>query len=119
MKFISHEDNVGNEHVLKGIKSLHGKIFQTDISDLSKIMNDKKRLFVCAATDNEKVSGYKVGYERKEKQYYSWIGGIHHDYRRKGIGSHLMRIQHEWCQCHGYETIQTNVLNKIRYRGII
>ena len=31
----------------------------------------------------------------------SWRGGVSSDYRRRGIASRLMRMQHSWCQQDG------------------
>lgn len=63
---------------------------------------------------NEQVVGCKLGYERKPGQYYSWLGGVHADYRGRGIAAELMRRQHEWCRQNQYHTIRTQTYNQWR-----
>ena len=66
------------------------------------------------AVVNGQVVGCKLGYEREPGQYYSWLGGVHADYRGQGIASELMRQQHEWCRQHQYHTIRTQTYNQWR-----
>lgn len=51
--------------------------------------------------------GFKLGYERGESTFYSWLGGIHPSIRRQGVGRWLMRLQHEWAREHGYAYVET------------
>ena len=53
------------------------------------------------------VVGCKVGYERKPGHYYSWLGGVHSEFRGRGIARSLMQQQHAWCQHQGYHRIRT------------
>ncbi|MBN8825577.1 MULTISPECIES: GNAT family N-acetyltransferase [unclassified Spirosoma] len=61
-----------------------------------------------------RVVGCKLGYERKKGHYYSWLGGVHLDFRGHGIASELMRRQHEWCRTQKYHTIRTQTYNQWR-----
>ncbi|WP_188558847.1 GNAT family N-acetyltransferase [Hymenobacter glacieicola] len=56
----------------------------------------------------------KLGYERKPGHYYSWLGGVHPDFRRRGLAQELMRQQHAWGQQQGYRSIRTQTLNRWR-----
>jgi GNAT superfamily N-acetyltransferase len=58
--------------------------------------------------------GCKLGYERKPGQYYSWLGGVHPDFRGQGIARELMLRQHGWCPQHGYRRIRTQTYNHWR-----
>ncbi|RSK48428.1 GNAT family N-acetyltransferase [Hymenobacter rigui] len=58
--------------------------------------------------------GCKLGYERQPGQYYSWLGGVHPDYRGQGVAAELMRRQHAWCQEQGYRRIRTHTYNRWR-----
>lgn len=69
---------------------------------------------VVAALDESQVVGYKIGYEQNSGQFHSWLGGVHPEYRKQGIASEMMRLQHEWCKGHGYNTIRTHTRNKWR-----
>lgn len=66
-----------------------------------------------AYEDNQLV-GCKLGYERKPGHYYSWLGGVHPDFRGKGIAAELMRRQHAWCGAQGYHHIRTHTYNRWR-----
>ena len=51
--------------------------------------------------------GYKLGYAMTQTRYYSWLGGVHPDYRQQGLASALMRKQHQWGAEAGYTMIET------------
>lgn len=71
-------------------------------------------LQVFLASENGRVVGCKLGYERKPGQFYSWLGGVHPDCRGQGVASELMRQQHDWCRQCGYHTIRTQTYNQWR-----
>ncbi|SOD79783.1 GNAT family N-acetyltransferase [Spirosoma fluviale] len=68
---------------------------------------------ILALADGQ-VIGCKLGYERKPGHNYSWLGGVHPDFRSHGIATELMRWQHGWCQQQGYQTIRTQTYNQWR-----
>ncbi len=71
------------------------------------ILGKQKRwLLLCAIGDGRMV-GFKLGYELSDTDFYSWLGGVHPDYRRHGIATLLLATQHRWCQEHGYSAIVT------------
>ena len=51
--------------------------------------------------------GFKLGYERGEGVFYSWLGGIHPSIRRQGVGRRLMQLQHDWARERGYRFVET------------
>ncbi len=69
------------------------------------------------AIADDQVVGCKLGYERKPGHYYSWLGGVHPDFRSHGIASELMRRQHAWCSQQKYQTIRTQTYNQ--WRGML
>ena len=66
------------------------------------------------AVVNEQVVGCKLGYERKPRQFYSWLGAVHPEFRGQGIASELMRRQHDWCRRQNHQTIRTQTYNQWR-----
>lgn len=70
-------------------------------------------LFVALASDGE-VIGFKLGYERKYQNYYSWMGGVDPEHRAQGVGKALMKAQHAWAESQGYHAIRTQSKNKWR-----
>ncbi|WP_022824024.1 GNAT family N-acetyltransferase [Hymenobacter norwichensis] len=71
-------------------------------------------LQIWLALAGEQVVGCKVGYERKPGHYYSWLGGVHDDFRARGIAQRLMQQQHAWCRQQGYHCIRTQTYNRWR-----
>jgi GNAT superfamily N-acetyltransferase len=69
------------------------------------------KLYVWLAKEGDTTVGFKIGYELKSGKYYSWLGGVHPDYRGNGIAGRLMEIQHDWCKANGYKTVQTKTKN--------
>lgn len=61
-----------------------------------------------------RLVGCKLGYEQKPGQYYSWLGGVHPDFRGRGIAAELMRLQHAWCTAQGYRRVRTHTYNRWR-----
>ena len=53
--------------------------------------------------------GFKAGYAVTENRYYSWLGGVHPDFLRKGIASLLMQEQHDWLRQSAYDVVETHV----------
>lgn len=64
--------------------------------------------------DGDRLVGFKMGYQIKSKEFYSWLGGVRPDYRNRGIASELMKMQHNWCKDNGYESIRTETMNRFR-----
>ena len=43
----------------------------------------------------EELIGFKLGYEREPRLFYSWLGAVHADFRARGVASRLMKRQHD------------------------
>lgn len=97
--------------ILKEIEDLYREIFRSE-ADISREIETKTGLSTFVAKEDEKIVGFKLGYERKEKHFYSWLGGVDKTYRGRGIASELMKRQHDWCRRNGYWTIRTHTKNK-------
>lgn len=62
---------------------------------------------VACAAEAGRLIGFKAGYAMGRGRYYSWLGGVHPDFRRRGIAAELMRRQHAWLRERGFETVET------------
>jgi len=105
---------IPDEQVCSGVIQLQEKIFQSKAQNMFAELKHKDGILILVAMDESAIVGYKIGYQRKPRHYYSWLGGVDPAYRKHGIGSTLMRLQHEWCQQHDYQTIRTHSKNKWR-----
>ncbi|WHT47839.1 GNAT family N-acetyltransferase [Sporosarcina thermotolerans] len=113
MPQIHHYWGMPDKHVLHGILQLHNEVFDNADELLEKAVKRQKILFV-AATKENRLIGYKIGYELSADRYYSWYGAVQEDYRGQGIGSMLMDFQHRIVKEAGYKEIETKTRNMWR-----
>lgn len=69
-------------------------------------------LTVFSAYDGQDLVGFKVGYATAYNRYYSWLGGVHPDYRRRGIARCLMERQHDWLSPSRFAKLETLVASQ-------
>lgn len=81
-----------------------------DIGSLRHRLEGKSSLILVIKWQGE-IIAYKVGYEISPGVFYSWIGGVVPEFRRKGIATLLRRKQEEWATEHGYAFIAVKSMN--------
>lgn len=59
------------------------------------------------AESNSEWVAFKLGYRRGQTNFYSWLGGVDPDHRRRGLAAELTRRQHEEAAANGYAHIET------------
>jgi GNAT superfamily N-acetyltransferase len=79
----------------------------------SKFDQHKDYLLLIANVDGKSV-GFKLGYPIDENKYYSWLGTVVPESRRKGVAQALLQAQHKWCKKEGYKIIQTKSQNRFK-----
>lgn len=104
---------IPEKDILEGILDVHSVIFSTTDDFIEKMQN-KDLFLLSVAYEGTKVIGYKIGYELTNEKFYSWLGGVHPDYRHLGVASKLMNMQHCHLRKKGYKVVQTKTLNKWR-----
>lgn len=109
----NHYQETPETDVLNGIMELHKHVFEGAELKLEEL-TEKKNLLIFVAIDSNRVVGFKMGYEFNDHTFYSWLGGVHSDYRGKGIASELMHRQHEKVKSLGYPKVRTISRNKRR-----
>lgn len=67
-------------------------------------------LILIAEIDNQ-AAGFKVGYER-DGYWYSWLGGVLPDFRRKGVALALAEAQEAWAKKAGYPHVTFKTRNR-------
>lgn len=99
----------------KSLCALHEEIFAVRSMEpvLAELVR-RPRFLILLALDDDRVIGYKIGYEERRDRFYSWVGGVYPAYRKHGVGSDLMRMQHDWCRARGYRSVRTLTKNKWR-----
>ncbi|HET7578784.1 MAG TPA: GNAT family N-acetyltransferase [Bacillales bacterium] len=99
----------GND--LKEILAFYQDIFRPEANFLEEMKTKRNLVTFVALVDGDMV-GFKMGYDRKENHFYSWLGGVSDFYRGQGVASELMKQQHQWCREAGYHAIRTHTKNK-------
>ncbi|XXM73145.1 GNAT family N-acetyltransferase [Lysinibacillus sphaericus] len=98
---------------LHEILKLHREVFGSG-DDLIDRMKEKSKLLVIIAKQDKNVIGYKIGYALAPETFYSWLGGVSTDYRKHGIASRLLSLQHQFLIENRYHIVQTKTMNKWR-----
>ena len=86
MEYIAFTDLDTEAPWYRGLCALHGHIFATDASHLiAERLAARPRFLILLASDETRVVGYKIGYEERGTEFYSWLGGVDPNYRGQGI----------------------------------
>jgi predicted GNAT superfamily acetyltransferase len=76
-------------------------------------LSDVPHLILIATVDDKPV-GFKVGYCRYGHDvFYSWMGGVMDQYRRKGIATQLADKQEAWAKTHGFVKVVFKTRNRL------
>lgn len=73
-------------------------------------VSEKREVTAVLAIDDGAPVGFKLGYALNRETFYSWLGGVHPQHRRRGIARALMARQHDDCRARGYRDVQTETL---------
>lgn len=85
-----------------------------DAEMLADELNAHRRWLVSLAYAANTLVGFKIAHRERRGRVRSWLGGVHPDYRRRGIARALMHAQHTWCRAEGFTTIRTVTTNSFR-----
>ncbi len=91
------------------IENLEKKVFTNTYrpGHFSKEAPKKNNLLALLSTSNNQLVAYKVGYEIDSETFYSWVGGVHPQYRQQGLAKKLMQYQHQVLKEKGYKKVRT------------
>ena len=59
---------------------------------------------------HDALIGCKIGYQCSSDSFYSWIGGVHPNFRRQGIAQNMLQLQIDWCTNNRFRIIRTKTL---------
>lgn len=107
LKFDSHFGSP-TEDLLQEVTSLSNQIFGSPNIDYTWRLKNMPCVSIFYAEHENLLVGFKAGYAIAEHKYYSWLGGVHPDFRNKGIANQLSTMQHQWLVLNGYSTIETS-----------
>lgn len=111
--FISLEDPCHSPY-FESILELHQRVFDEDVVRIQEIAKHSSGLRAEIALSEDKVVGYKMGYDERPKRFYSWLGAVDPDFRQRGVAKKLMDIQHNFLRENGYKEVKTKTKNQYR-----
>ena len=88
--------------------------FELNISkqqDIEYRLSGAKYLILIARVDGE-YAGYKLGYELSPQTFYSWLGAVVPQFRRRGVAKALLCYQESWVAESGYSAIEVKSMNR-------
>ncbi len=74
-----------------------------------------KNILLSLAFEGDLLIGFKLGFEVSSNTFYSWLGAVHPNYQKLGLGQNLMRLQHKKCRELGYEYVETKTMNRWKH----
>ena len=98
------------DEIFEGVQAVHQLVFDGAILKREKLQ--RKNLLALVAMEDGIVTGFKFGYEHDDAAFYSWLGGVHPEFQRRGIAKGLMTRQHVLVKELGYVTIRTYSRNE-------
>lgn len=81
------------------------------LADLKKRLIGKPHLILAAYHYGE-VAGFKIGYGRGNKEFYSWLGAVNPKHRGKGVAHGLLSAQEKWAKSQGFHIISVTSRNR-------
>ena len=85
-----------------------------EASEYHERLGKVPHLILIAYWENQ-PAGFKVGYQREtDESFYSWLGGVLPQFRRKGIARKLAERQEAWAWQQGYKKIRFKTRNRHR-----
>lgn len=96
------------EDLLHKVALLSNQIFGSPNIDYTWRLANMPQVSIFYAEHEDLLVGFKAGYAIAERKYCSWLGGVHPDFRNKGIANQLTSMQHQWLVLNGYSTIETS-----------
>lgn len=108
--FCLYESPIGadlNEEILELSETVFGS---GDRLDSTWRINNMPKLTVFGVRHGNKLVGFKMGYAVTSRRYYSWLGGVHPEFRGSGLARKLMEQQHDWIRDNGFSIVETKVM---------
>jgi ribosomal protein S18 acetylase RimI-like enzyme len=111
MNIVIEEDSI------EKLPEIHDMIPEFDhgstLEGFMKIINHREFIFLVAKVDG-KVVGFKFGYFQSPTEFFSWLGGVVPEFRRKQIAKKLAEEMEKRVREKGVKFIRMMTLNKFR-----
>ncbi|MCF2874733.1 MULTISPECIES: GNAT family N-acetyltransferase [unclassified Tenacibaculum] len=113
--FFKQIEGIPDKKGLEELLTLYTSVFNDAITEffLERIQTKEKVFSIIAYYNNNPV-GFKIGYQYNSNTFYSWVGGVLPQYRKKGIASQLAKLQENWALQNGFKKLRTKSMNKFK-----
>ena len=82
------------------------------IEKLQERLNQSEDIRLYYIVANEKMVAFKIGYQWNEETFYSWIGGVNPEHRRKGLAKSLLLAMQNDLEDSNYKILRTHSRNQ-------
>lgn len=107
MNFSEIRGPVSQEQI-EPLYDLFTQAFDTPPSEsFQQRLNEKNDLSILLVHENAQLIGFKIGYRKSLGVFFSWLGAVDKNHRRRGIARSLLHHQHQLCAERRYKEIQT------------
>lgn len=115
-KFTYHLiEGVPTQELLQTILEVYKAIFADYKLDFFRSrIYEKKDLLIALCYKQNTLVGFKIGYRYNETTFYSWVGGVLPEHRKKGIAKTLAKLQEEKVIASGYSKLRTKSMNRFK-----
>lgn len=108
-------EGLPSKELLEEILVVYKSIFDDYKVDFFKnrILQKEDLIIILCSQYNELV-GFKIGYRYNDVTFYSWVGGVLPEQRKKGIARRMAQLQEQKVKEKGYQKIRTKSMNRFK-----
>jgi len=104
-----------NKKIHSELTELYVEIFEdADSEFFKKRLENTLGVYVVLAYTNLELVGFKIGYPYNNTTFYSWVGGVKCNFRNKGIGQQLAKLQEQHAKDLGFAKLRTKSMNRFK-----
>lgn len=109
-----------NDPLLNQVLNLYAALYGSNHAvTLVERLLLKKNPHILVAELQQKVLGFRIGYESQNQAYTFWMDGIHPQYRNLEMGPYLLNQEITWAQKNGYQKIRALINNNSQQKIIM
>ena len=107
---------IADEALLPEAIDVYNEVFRPkqDLPFFKRRLLGHYNTLILIARVDERPVGMLVGYEERPGLYRHWLGAVHPEFRREGVGLQLMEAAQSWAVEHGYGAIRCEATNRQR-----
>lgn len=104
---------IADEALLPEAVDVYNDVFRPkqDIGYFKRFLLGHYNTLVLIARVGDRPVGMWVGYEDRPGLFRHWLGAVHPEFRREGVGQQLMEAEHSWAREHGYDAVRGEATN--------